>query len=305
MSQKQQINSQYVSLDDILKKSRCQVLVQSNPPKIVLIPKIVARCGTYIKDNLKTTGLFRITGSNKRVCLLQSRFEDNLDVDFDEFPECNVHDVTTLLKRFLYKLNEPIIPYSLYDSFRKPLLFVKNSYHLNINSNIIKLLPSSKISTILNSYKLLISKLSQNNQYLFLYLLDLINLINKNSSKNLMNSLNLSTIFQPTFIAHPKHNHLQEEFDFSRFVLQFLIENANIILPDMVNNIKETTSINSTKINSNNIVLSKKNYTWNRYINNLTNPTDLDLSRPRSMHHNVINWLKKDIKNVKQSVPLK
>ncbi|QLL30674.1 hypothetical protein HG536_0A04890 [Torulaspora globosa] len=113
-----------VSLSESLSVASAEVIVQSELVSFGRIPIVVAKCGAYLKANaLETSGIFRIAGNSKRVKELQYIFSSPPDygskfVDWDAY---TVHDVASLLRRFLNNLEEPLIPLDLYEAFRKPL----------------------------------------------------------------------------------------------------------------------------------------------------------------------------------------
>lgn len=87
------------------------------------IPIVVAKCGIYLKDNgLNVEGIFRVSGSSKRVKDLQVVFNSPPDfgkkLNWDGY---TVHDAASILRRYLNSLPEPLIPLELYDQFREPL----------------------------------------------------------------------------------------------------------------------------------------------------------------------------------------
>jgi len=61
------------------------------------------------------------------------------------------------------------------------------------------------------------------NQYLLLYVLDLLSVFARKSDKNLMNAANLAVIFRPGLISHPNHEMSPPEHQLSQQVLEFLI----------------------------------------------------------------------------------
>lgn len=65
------------------------------------------------------------------------------------------------------------------------------------------------------------------NQYLLLYILDLLSVFAKKCEVNLMTASNLAMIFQPGIIAHPSHAMAPQEHARSRQVLEFLIANQD------------------------------------------------------------------------------
>lgn len=113
-----------VSLSESLSIASAEVIVQSELVSFGRIPIVVAKCGAYLKANgLETQGIFRIAGNNKRVKELQFIFSSPPDYGskFNNWEPYTVHDVASLLRRFLNNLKEPLIPLALYDDFRIPL----------------------------------------------------------------------------------------------------------------------------------------------------------------------------------------
>ncbi|CAL9730818.1 GTPase-activating protein Sac7p [Monosporozyma unispora] len=113
-----------VSLSDSLSVASAEVIVQSELVSFGRIPIVVAKCGAFLKSNgLETSGIFRIAGNSKRVKELQYIFSRGPDygAKFNNWDGYTVHDVASLLRRFLNNLQEPLIPLSLYEDFRNPL----------------------------------------------------------------------------------------------------------------------------------------------------------------------------------------
>lgn len=113
-----------VALSDSLSVASAEVIVQSELVSFGRIPIVVAKCGAFLKSNgLETSGIFRIAGNSKRIKELQYVFSHGPDygAKFKNWDGYTVHDVASLLRRFLNNLQEPLIPLSLYEDFRNPL----------------------------------------------------------------------------------------------------------------------------------------------------------------------------------------
>lgn len=113
-----------VSLSDSLSIASAEVIIQSELSSFGRIPIVVAKCGAYLKQNgLSTSGIFRIAGNNKRVKELQYIFSTppNYGTKFNGWDVFTVHDVASVLRRFLNNLVEPLTPLQLYEDFRTPL----------------------------------------------------------------------------------------------------------------------------------------------------------------------------------------
>lgn len=113
-----------VSLSESLSVANAEVIVQSELVSFGRIPIVVAKCGAYLKsEGLSTSGVFRIAGNSKRIKELQYIFSSPPDygAKFNNWEPYTVHDVASLLRRFLNNLQEPLIPLALYEQFRAPL----------------------------------------------------------------------------------------------------------------------------------------------------------------------------------------
>ncbi|CAG62391.1 SAC7 [Nakaseomyces glabratus] len=114
-----------VSLEESLSVASAEVIVQSELVSFGRIPIVVAKCGAYLKSNgLSTSGVFRIAGNSKRIKELQYIFSTPPDygAKFSNWEPYTVHDVASLLRRYLNNLEEPLIPLALYEKFRAPLM---------------------------------------------------------------------------------------------------------------------------------------------------------------------------------------
>jgi hypothetical protein len=184
------------------------------------IPVVVAKCGLYLKEcATEVKGTFRVNGSNKRMGDLQAEFErtprygKSLDWKRENY---TTHDVASVFRRYLTKMPEPVIPYDMYHEFRDALS--KQPYNED---------------EVIATYKRLIAALPRANQYLLLYVLDLLSVFARKSDKNLMTASNLAVIFRPGIISHPDHEMSPKEHDLSQRVLEFLIAQQDWFMLDI------------------------------------------------------------------------
>ncbi|KDQ19367.1 hypothetical protein BOTBODRAFT_27950 [Botryobasidium botryosum FD-172 SS1] len=184
------------------------------------IPVVVAKCGLYLKEHAtEVEGTFRVSGSNKRMRELQAVFETpprygrNLDWKTSQY---TTHDVASVFRRYLTQMPEPVIPHHLYYDFRNALS--KRPFVLQEATTTIKQL---------------IRSMPRSNQYLLLYVLDLLSVFARKSDKNLMTATNLAVIFRPGLISHPKHEMMPAEHALSQEVLEFLIAQQDWFMLDI------------------------------------------------------------------------
>ncbi|KAL4072736.1 Rho GTPase activation protein [Scleroderma yunnanense] len=184
------------------------------------IPVVVAKCGLYLKDNAtEIEGTFRVNGSAKRMRDLQAAFEapprygKGLDWKSEHY---TTHDVASVFRRYLTQMPEPVIPHDMYHDFRDAL--ARKPY---------------REDEIIATYKHLIQRMPRANQYLLLYVLDLLSVFSRKSDKNLMTATNLAVIFRPGLISHPNHELSPNEHHLSQQVLEFLIEHQDWFLFDI------------------------------------------------------------------------
>ncbi|KAG1739174.1 Rho GTPase activation protein [Suillus paluster] len=184
------------------------------------IPVVVAKCGLYLKENAtEIEGTFRVNGSTKRMRDLQAAFETpprygkSLDWKNEHF---TTHDVASVFRRYLTQMPEPVIPHDMYHDFRD-ILEKKPFNH----------------DEVIATYKRLIRRMPRANQYLLLYVLDLLSVFARKSDKNLMTATNLAVIFRPGLISHPNHELSPGEHALSQRVLEFLIAQQDWFLLDI------------------------------------------------------------------------
>ncbi|THV07248.1 Rho GTPase activation protein [Dendrothele bispora CBS 962.96] len=184
------------------------------------IPVVVAKCGLYLKENAtEVEGVFRVNGSARRMRELQGLFESppryGKSLDWKQ-STYTAHDVASVFRRYLTQMPEPVIPYDMYHDFRDAL--AKEPFNQE---------------EVITTYKRLIRQMPRPNQYLLLYVLDLLSVFARKSDKNLMTATNLAVIFRPGLISHPRHEMSPTEHALSQRVLEFLIAQQDWFMLDI------------------------------------------------------------------------
>jgi len=150
---------------------------------------------------------------------LQAKFESpprygkNIDWKKETY---TTHDVASVFRRYLTQMPEPVIPHDMYHLFRDAL--TKQVYNGD---------------EVIATYKRLIKQMPRPNQFLLLYVLDLLSVFSRKSEKNLMTATNLAVIFRPGLISHPHHEMSPGEHALSQKVLEFLIAHQDHFMLDI------------------------------------------------------------------------
>ncbi|KAL3229806.1 GTPase-activating protein SAC7 [Nakaseomyces bracarensis] len=239
-----------VTFEESLKTANSQVVHDGT--QWGKVPVLVAKCGHFLKSHaLETPGVFRVAGNTKRIRELQEVFSTppSYGRDFEDWSQYSVHDVASLLKRYLTNMkdNEALIPDSLCDAFETILLEHPDVlYYLRKNSSSLDVSeptttphsleahnvneeeePLVGINQAVIEYKMtILSGLTPDRRHLFMYLLDLLGLFASKADVNLMTASNLSAIFQPAILGHSRVFEKKED----RLILEFMIRYSEKLL---------------------------------------------------------------------------
>ncbi|KAF7547010.1 hypothetical protein G7Z17_g8020 [Cylindrodendrum hubeiense] len=188
--------------------------------------------GVPLRQTTDTEGIFRLSGSEKRVEELKTAFDSperyGKGLAWDGY---TVHDAANVLRRYLIELPEPMIPLDLYENFREPL---RGALKQPVGDAVsLQLVDSFNEASTIVEYQKLITQLPPLNRQLLLYILDLLAVFASKSDWNRMNAQNLAVIFQPAMISHPAHSMAPPEYLLNQSVIVFLIENQDNFLIGM------------------------------------------------------------------------
>ncbi|KAH0833085.1 Rho GTPase activation protein [Lanmaoa asiatica] len=274
-------------LKDSLRRASVQISTSNANGDLYVwgyIPVVVAKCGLYLKENgtspsfvtpphssppaTEVEGTFRVNGSAKRMRELQAAFETpprygkSLDWKSEHY---NTHDVASVFRRYLTQMpvstlrpaftsspissnQEPVIPHDMYHDVSPLSSPSPHPSHLLKFRDVLARQPFNH-DNVVATYRRLISRMPRANQYLLLYVLDLLSVFARKSDKNLMtaaspscplllsplltHSSDLAVIFRPGLISHPNHELSPGEHHLSQKVLEFLIDQQDCFLLDI------------------------------------------------------------------------
>ncbi|KAG2222672.1 hypothetical protein INT45_013486 [Circinella minor] len=178
-----------------------------------IIPTIIAKCGSFLKEEgLMVEGIFRMSGSAKRISSLQHMFDESDDygAKFSWNGGYTVHDAANVMRRFLNHLPEPVITLDYYRPF-------KDAMHEEYPSTEAKI----------NAFQQLIDELPLVHQYLLLYIMDMLGLFSMTSDETRMDVSALAAVFAPGVLSHPDDELNPAGYKESQRVLEFLIEHQD------------------------------------------------------------------------------
>ena len=179
-----------------------------------------------------TEGIFRLSGSEKRIKELKNQFDSpdryGKGLSWEGY---TVHDAANVFRRYLNDLPEPVVPLDLYEKFREPLRGATKQAVGDAEGP--QFVENFDEKAAIIRYQTLITELPPLNKQLLLYILDLLAVFAAKSDENRMTSQNLAAIFQPGMLSHPNHAMAPEEYRLNQCVIIFLIENQDHFLIGM------------------------------------------------------------------------
>lgn len=153
------------------------------------IPYVVEHCIQYIEAKaMDLEGIFRLSGSQVQIDKYRDEFNSGIMVDLSN--EMDAHTVSGLLKLYFREMHEPLLTFSLYDSFIAAQNEKDNAKRVRYVRHLIKSLPEGNRETL----KYLIAFLSR---------------VEKHSDVNKMAIHNLATVFAPNLLKPMEGNMLQ------------------------------------------------------------------------------------------------
>nr|XP_045010250.1 GEM-interacting protein isoform X2 [Jaculus jaculus] len=159
------------------------------------VPFVVTKCTTEIEHRaLGVQGIYRVSGSRIRVERLCQAFENGRTLV--ELSGNSPHDVTSVLKRFLQELTDPVIPFHFYDAF----ISLAKTLHADLRDN--PEIPSPSPEVIC-SLKTLLVQLPDSNYSTLRHLVAHLFRVAARFEENKMSANNLGIVFGPTLLRPP------------------------------------------------------------------------------------------------------
>jgi len=172
------------------------------------IPLLVKRCVACIDNNaLSTKGIYRVNGVKGRIEKICAQMD--ISPDRVDLTTASHHDVSGVMKYFLRQLPEPLMMFSLYDSFLKigkeyqSLITESNETTEKLRKEGKEVPPShnaDKFDAVLFKIRENINKLPTANRNTLQYIVSHLTRVATFSKENKMTESNLSVVFGPTLM---------------------------------------------------------------------------------------------------------
>jgi hypothetical protein len=174
---------------------------------------IVEECCTYLEDHVELMGIFRVSGSSLDVDSICLTFTDPDTVTVKAEP--NPHNVSGALKQYFRTLDDPVVPFSLYDESARVASIIRDHED------------DGQATLGVTAVKEFIAQLPELNRAILLRLLKLLVLVVSRSEINKMDANNVAIVFGPTLIRqHPSKEtpmSVMENTEKSRSLISFCI----------------------------------------------------------------------------------
>uniref|UniRef100_A0A8W4FPG2 GEM interacting protein n=1 Tax=Sus scrofa TaxID=9823 RepID=A0A8W4FPG2_PIG len=159
------------------------------------VPFVITRCTAEIEQRaLGVQGIYRVSGSRVRVERLCQAFENGRALV--DLSGNSPHDISSVLKRFLQELTDPVVPFHLYDAF----ISLAKTLHADPGRDPGTPSPSPEI---ICSLKTLLVQLPDSNYNTLRHLVAHLFRVAARFEENKMSANNLGIVFGPTLLRPP------------------------------------------------------------------------------------------------------
>ncbi|ORZ06336.1 Rho GTPase activation protein [Lobosporangium transversale] len=183
------------------------------------IPLVVEKCIEAVnKRGLEVEGIYRRSGLAAEIKQLVQAYDSGQQPDLlDSTLFQDICSITSVLKQYLRSLPEPLIPFTLYNSFMDAVSLSQNNDRIQMSRHLIEHMPYAHYQTV----KLLLEHLRK---------------VTFHERVNLMTAKNLSVVFGPTLMRNPDPTREIEDMTLRNLVIEHLIINVHNLFDTAVSN---------------------------------------------------------------------
>ncbi|SPO05898.1 related to GTPase-activating protein beta-chimerin [Cephalotrichum gorgonifer] len=177
------------------------------------IPTVVTRCIEEVElRGMDVEGIYRKTGGNSLVKVLQEGFEKAEDYDISD-PDIDITAVTSVLKQYFRKLPTPLLSFDIYDRILESNAIVNDTDRCEHLRQTFATLP-------------------QRHQDCLEFLMFHLTRVAQREPENLMSPKNLAVVFAPTIMRDHSLEREMTDMHSKNIAVQFIIENVDAIFID-------------------------------------------------------------------------
>ncbi|KAM0283066.1 hypothetical protein ACHAQH_002667 [Verticillium albo-atrum] len=178
------------------------------------IPSVVTRCIEEVElRGMDVEGIYRKTGGNSQVKIIQEGFDKNEDYDISD-PELDITAVTSVLKQYFRKLPQPLLTYEIYDQI--------------LQSNAFADTPPERCDFLRKTFAMMPQQHRDCLEFLMFHLAR----VAKREPENLMSPKNLAVVFAPTIMRDTSLEREMTDMHAKNLAMQFVIENSHTIFTE-------------------------------------------------------------------------
>ncbi|KAK3391062.1 hypothetical protein B0H63DRAFT_131226 [Podospora didyma] len=174
------------------------------------IPSVVTRCIEEVElRGMDIEGIYRKTGGNALVKVIQEGFDKNEDYDISD-PSLDITAVTSVLKQYFRKLPNPLLTFEVYERFLESSVIQNDAERCAHLRTTINMLPPKHRDCL---------------EFLMFHLAR----VASREGENLMTPKNLAVVFAPTIMRDHSLEKEMTDMHAKNLAVQFLIENSHTI----------------------------------------------------------------------------
>ncbi|KAK4230003.1 putative Rho-type GTPase-activating protein [Podospora fimiseda] len=174
------------------------------------IPNVVTRCIEEVElRGMDIEGIYRKTGGNSQVKMIQEGFDKNGDFDISD-PDLDITAVTSVLKQYFRKLPTPLLTFDVYERILESNMIQNESERCAHMRHTINMLPAKHRDCL---------------EFLMFHLAR----VASRERENLMSPKNLAVVFAPTIMRDHSLEKEMTDMHVKNLAVQFLIENSHVI----------------------------------------------------------------------------
>ncbi|KAK0641527.1 hypothetical protein B0T16DRAFT_393791 [Cercophora newfieldiana] len=174
------------------------------------IPSVVTRCIEEVElRGMDIEGIYRKTGGNSQVKVIQEGFDKNDDYDISD-PALDITAVTSVLKQYFRKLPTPLLTYDVYERVLESNMIPNEAERCAHLRKTVNMLPPKHRDCL---------------EFLMFHL----ERVASRERENLMSPKNLAVVFAPTIMRDNNIEKEMSDMHSKNIAVQFLIENSRTI----------------------------------------------------------------------------